>query len=226
MKRTFKLAATVIAVATLAACSSTPMKAPVTDAPAVTAIQNQKLATTFKRKGIKLEFDCGTFSSFTTGCNKAEPTAIEVTAYAESFGNSESNRETAFRVAEVKAKAKLRHFIQEDIQSSLVTKTITKNVEKANDKIKRRIAGNDVVTMDEDEAKEFNKDANIALRDNTNDVTRQVVEVVQQNASGILRGVQVADEQVVDRQTVQVTIRWDRNSEAASAFFSRRFSGR
>ena len=37
-------------------------------------------------------------------CNKTDIKGIEVTAYAPSFGNSENNRETAFKVAEMKAK--------------------------------------------------------------------------------------------------------------------------
>jgi predicted nucleic acid-binding protein len=212
----------VIAIAlALTACSSTKL-APV-DAPQVTAIGNQKLSSNFKRRGIKLEFDCGTISSFTSGCNKAEPTAIEVTAYAPSYGNSESNRETAFHVAEMNAKAKLRRFIQEDIQTSSVTNTITKNIEKANDKIKQRINDGQQVTMSEDEAKEFNKDSNTAERENANSVTRTVTENVRMNAAGILKGVKTVDETIVDRQTVQVTIRWDRDSEAASQFFANKF---
>lgn len=222
--KTLKTLALVATISSLAACSSVNLnKAPVVDAPGVTAIGNQKLTSNFKRRGIKLEFDCGTMSSFTSGCNKAEPTAIEVTAYAPSYGNSESNRESAFHVAEMNAKAKLRRFIQEDIQTSSVTNTISKNIEKANDNIKQRI-NNGNVEMSEEEASSFNKDSNIAQRENINNVTRTVTETVRMNAAGILKGVQVVDEQIVDRQTVQVTIRWDRNSEAASAFFAKRFA--
>lgn len=206
---------------TLVACSST--KFPTPDAPQVTAIGNQKLSSNFKRRGIKLEFDCGTISSFTSGCNKAEPTAIEVTAYAPSYGNSESNRETAFHVAEMNAKAKLRRFIQEDIQTSSVTNTITKNIEKANDKIKQRINDGQEVTMTDDEVKDFNKDSNMAERENVNNVTRTVTESVRMNAAGILKGVKTIDEQIVDKQTVAVTIRWDKESDSASTYFGNKF---
>jgi hypothetical protein len=44
-------------------------------------------------------------------------------------------------------------------------------------------------------------------------------ETVRTNAAGILRGVRAIDEKIVDRQTVQVTIRWDRDSERASQYF-------
>ena len=36
------------------------------------------------------------------------------------------------------------------------------------------------------------------------------------NAQGILRGVHIIDETVVDKQTVSTTIRWDKNSDKAS----------
>jgi hypothetical protein len=218
MNRSIFVAAVALA---LTACSSTKL-APV-EAPQVTTIGNQKLSSNFTRRGIKLEFDCGTISSWTSGCNKAEPTAIEVTAYAPSYGNSESNRETAFHVAEMNAKAKLRRFINEDIQTSSVSETISKNIEKANDKVKQRINDGQPVTMTEDEAKDFNKDANTAERINTNNVTRTVTEYVRMNATGILKGVKTVNESIVDKQTVAVTVRWDTDSDNASNFFANKF---
>lgn len=210
-----------ISVLALTACSST--KVATVDTPMVTAITNQKLSTNFTRRGIKLEFDCGTIDSWTKGCNKAAPTAIEVTAYAPAYGNSESNRETAFHVAEMAAKAKLRRFINEDIQTSSVSTTITSNIEKANDKIRQRINDGATVTMTEDEAREFSKQTNVADRENVNQVTRTVTEYIRMNASGILKGVKTVNESVVDRQTVEVTIRWDQKSDVAAAFFASKF---
>lgn len=211
-----KLVLATIALAVLAGCSTGPTKT--TEAPQITPIQSQKLTSNFVRKGIKLEFDCKWYS---TSCDQVEPTAIEVTAVAVSYGNSESNRETAFLVAEMNAKAKLRRFIHEDISTSSVTNTISKNVEKANDRIKQRITNGEEVTMSDDEA---SKDTNWSIRTNTNDVTRTVTETVRMNAAGILRGIKTVDERVVDRQTVQVTIRWDKNSDNAAQFFNKRFS--
>jgi len=212
MKRV--LLVTAIAL-TLSACSSVSLNK--ADNPgSMTPIHSQKLSSNFTRKGIKLEFDCGTISSWTGGCNKAEPTAIEVTAYAPSYGNSENNREQAFRVAEMRAKAKLRHFIQEDVSSSQVKTVIAKNIEKANDRIKQRISANEEVSMTDDEA---TKETNFAVRENTNDTVQTLTETVRVNAAGILRGVRSVDERIVDRQTVQVTIRWDRDGERASEFF-------
>lgn len=212
MKRV--LLATAVALM-LSACSSTKLTK-AEDPGSITPIHSQKLSSNFTRKGIKLEFDCGTISSWTSGCNKAEPTGIEVTAYAPSYGNSENNREQAFRVAEMRAKAKLRHFIHEDIQSSQTKQVIAKNIEKANDRIKQRINANEEVNMTDDEA---TKETNWAVRENTNDTVQNLTETIRVSAAGILRGVRSVDEKIVDRQTVQVTIRWDKDSERASQYF-------
>ena len=186
----------------------------------MTPIHSQKLTSNFTRKGIKLEFECafgtGMFGMTDAMCSKTDIKAIEVTAYAPSYGNSENNRENAFRVAEMRAKAKLRHFIQEDVSSSQVKTVIAKNIEKANDRIKQRISANEEVSMTDDEA---TRETNFAVRENTNDTVQTLTETVRVNAQGILRGVYVKDERIVDRQTVQVTSRWDKDSERASEYF-------
>jgi hypothetical protein len=172
-----------------------------------------------------MEWECafgtGMFGMTDAVCSKGNIRAIEVTDYAASYGNSEVQREQAFRVAEMKAKARLRHFINEDVNSSQVKSTLGRNVEKANDRLKQRISTNEEVTMSDTEA---DKETNWAVRENTNDITRTVTEIVRVNASGILRGVKTVDERIVDRQTVQVTIRWDRDSEATSQFFNKKFT--
>lgn len=213
----------VLAIAVLATGCSTvgSNKTAGVDAGPVSAINNQNLATTFERQGIKLGWDCKWFTGVTDAtCVKGDIKYIEVTGYAPSNGNSEFARETAFGIASDKAKAKLRHFIREDVYSSRVTRTMAKNVEKANDRIKNRIKSDEEVSMSEDEA---SKDTNYAIRENANDTVRSVAEVIRVEASGILKGVRAVKHQVVDRQTVAVTIRWDRDSENASEFFSKKF---
>ncbi len=209
----------------LAGCSTTK-KPEVVEAPQVSAIGNQKLESSFKRRGIKIEYDCawgtGMFGLTDRFCTKTELKSIEVTAYAPSFGNSEVLRENAFRVAEDQSKAKLVRFLREDITSNAVTKTISKNIEKANDRLKQQLSLSETVAMSEEDA---NKDTNYAVRENTNNTTREFVETVQTQAAGILRGVYVKDETIVDRQTVGVTIRWDRDSQN-SARDIRRVMGR
>lgn len=216
MKRV--LLATAVAVM-LSACSSTKVNR-AEDPGSITPVHSQKLSSNFKRKGIKLEFDCafgtGAFGLTDAMCSKTDVKAIEVTAYAPSFGNSENNRENAFRVAEMRAKAKLRHFINEDVQSSQTKQVIAKNIEKANDRIKQRISANEEISMSDDEA---TKETNWAIRENTNNTVQTLTEVVRVNAQGILRGVVVKEEIIVDRQTVQVTIRWDKDSDRAGEFF-------
>lgn len=216
MKRV--LLVTAIAL-TLSACSSVSLNK--ADNPgSMTPIHSQKLSSNFTRKGIKLEYECafgtGMFGMTDAMCSKTDIKAIEVTAYAPSYGNSENNRENAFRVAEMRAKAKLRHFIQEDVSSSQVKTVIAKNIEKANDRIKQRISANEEVNMTDDEA---TKETNWAIRENTNDTVQTLTETVRVNAAGIMRGVRAVDERIVDRQTVQVTIRWDKDSERASQYF-------
>lgn len=218
----YKLSVIAVALA-LTACGSTKVNTSSVSPGEVTAINAQKLTTNFKRQGIKLEWECawgtGAFGLTDSMCVKGDLKAVEVTAYATSNGNSENNRETAFKVAEMKAKAKLRHFIHEDITSTNVVNTVAKNVEKANDRIKSKITGEDV-SMSDDEA---TKDTNYAVRENTNDTVRTLTESIRKQASGILKGVQVVDEKIVDRQTVGVTIRWDQNSEQASNILARKF---
>jgi predicted nucleic acid-binding protein len=149
--------------------------------------------------------------------------AIEVTAYATSNGNSENLREAAFQVAEDKARGKLQEFIESDIKTSRVTNTLTKNVEKANDRIKQRISNGEEVAMSDTDA---DKDTNFTVRENSNDVARQITDTIRVNSAGIQRGVRTVDEKIVDRQTVQVTIRWDRDSYEFSSSLKSKFSAR
>ena len=217
-----KLTALVLALA-LVGCSSTKQAASI-EGGQITAINAQKLTTNFKRKGVKLEWECawgtGAFGLTNAMCVKGDIKAIEVTSYATSNGNSENNRETAFKVAEMKAKAKLRHFIHEDVYSSTVQNTMAKNVEKANDRIKNRIKSDEDVAMSDEDS---SKDTNFAIRENSNDTVRTVTESIRTQAQGILKGIQIADESIVDRQTVAVTIRWDKDSEASAKYFSKKF---
>lgn len=210
MKLTYLVLATALV---LSACSTTK-KSETVESPSVTAIGNQKLTSEFKRRGIKIEYNCawgtGMFGLTDSFCSKTDLKSIEVTSYAPSFGNSEVLRENAFRVAEDQAKAKLIRFLREDIQTNSVTKTISKNIEKANDRVKQRLTATEDVSMSEEDA---SKDTNYAIRENTNNTTREFVDTVRNQAAGILKGVYVSDERVVDRQTVQVVIRWDRDSQ-------------
>jgi len=217
-----RVLSTIAIAAMLTACSSAPKIGGETNS-AMTPITSQKLATSFKRQGVKLEWDCafgtGAFGLTDAMCVRGDIKSVEVTAYATSNGNSENNREAAFKVTEMKAKAKLRHFIYEDINSTSVTNTMVKNVEKANDNIKSKIKVDEVALSDD----ESDKDANISVRENTNDTVRTLNETIRSQAQGILKGVYIKDEDIVDRQTVKVTIRWDKDSGRGSEQLNRIF---
>lgn len=209
-----KLKIAILTVTLLLTACGTTKKSDGIEGGQITAINTQKLTSNFKRKGIKLEYDCAFGTGlFEATCVRGDIKAVEVTAYAPSYGNSEVNREVAFKVAEDQAKSKLIRFLKEDINTTAVTKTISKNIEKANDRIKQRIKNDQDVEMSDEDAA---KDTNYAIRENTNETTRILTETIRAQANGILRGIQVVDEDIVDRQTVKVTIRWDRESGNAA----------
>jgi hypothetical protein len=205
----------------LGACSSTKI-AGNDNTGSLTPVNAQKLTTNFNRKGVKLEWDCvwGT-GMFDSTCVKGDIKSIEVTAYATSFGSTESNREEAFKKAKMLAQGKLSRFIKEDINTSSVVNTFAKNVEKANDILKSKITM-DEVQLSEDEANKEKND-NTSTRTNTNETVHTMTESVRSQSQSIQRGVYVKDETIVDRQTVQVTIRWDKDSQAASKHFEKIF---
>lgn len=214
------------AAAFLTACGSTNPVTRSTDPGSITPLSAQRLSTSFARQGIKMEWECtwgtGMFGITDRMCNRGDIRAIEVTDYAPSFGNSEVQREQAFRAAEIKAKARLRHFINEDVNSSQVKSTLGRNVEKANDRIKQRIATNEEVAMNDTDV---DRETNWAVRENTTNTVQSMTETVRTNAAGILRGLYVKEANIVDRQTVKVTLRWDKDSERASDYFRNRFRG-
>lgn len=207
----------------LAGCSSTSKNASVESAP-ITAINTQKLTSSFKRQGIKIEWSCafgtGMFGLSDAMCVKGEIQAIEVTGYANSFGNSEALRERAFIAAEMDAKARLIRFMNEGVSSSNFSNTVTKNVEKAQDRIKNRISADEAVEMSDQDA---GKDTNFAVRENNNEVVRTLSESIRNNAEGKIRGAMLKDADIIDRQTVRAVIRWDHSTDRAALYMRKRF---
>jgi hypothetical protein len=182
-----------------------------TEAVNFTPLAQQNLTTTFKRGDIKFDWDCnGKVTK--TQCTNGSPNSIEVTAYATSNGAGDMAREVAFRVAEAKAKAKLRHFLHEEVTSSRVITTLSKNLEKADDRLRNGLSPS-TTSMSDDEAL---RDSSYVIRENTNSVARTMTETIRARASGIMRGIYVHEAKVVDKQTVGVTIRWDKNSDQFS----------
>jgi hypothetical protein len=201
-----------LAIASLVGCSSTKRGEGELD-----PIRSQKLSTSFKSDTIKIETDC---SWYTINKSDCAIISIESTGTASSNGNTESNLRTALIRAGDKARANVRHFIQEDISSSRVNNTIAKNVEKANDRLKSRTNIGEEVKMSDTDAE---KDTNYSIRENSNDTAYQLTESIRVNASGILRGFRVAKQEVVGKQAVTVTIRWDKESERTSNSLRKQF---
>jgi hypothetical protein len=204
----------------LAGCSSAPKKEGLEAGP-ITPISAQQLSTSFKRQGVKIEWDCAWGTGlFESTCVKNSIKSIEVTGYASSFGNSEVMREQAFKVAHDTALDKLIRFVRQDIVSTRVTATMSKNIEKAQDRVKHRIKADEEISMSDDEA---SKDTNWAVRENTNNTVRDLNETIRTNAQGVIRGARSVDEKIVDRQTVAVTLRWDANGDKAAEYLRKRF---
>ncbi len=204
-----------------AGCSTTPTKDGV-DPGHITSINAQTLTSSFSRNSIKVEWDCmfGTGFSQTT-CVQTKIKSITVTGYAPSFGASDALRESAFRVSHDMALDKLIRFIKQDINSTRVTNTMAKNIEKAADRTKTRIVAGEEVEMSDTDAA---KDTNYAVRENTNDTVRAFTEIIRTNANGIVRGAQIVEEKVVDRQTVATTIKWDAKTSTAVRNLRKQFN--
>lgn len=218
-------------IASLGACSSAkkveeipPSKA--SDSSPMSPMINQKLTTSFVRQGIKLEWGCSKKSLIMRDCTETDLKSIEVTAYAPSFGTSDNARERAFEVAEMNAKAKLRHFMHEDVSSNRVVNTLTRSVEKSNDVLLAKVdPGNpEAVEFSDEEGERTKSNPSIATRQSINRSVRILTETVRTNAQGILRGVYVTDGKIVDRQTVAITIRWDKDSDRAAGIMRRTFT--
>ena len=128
-------------------------------------------------------------------------------------------RDNAFEVAEMRALDRLVRFVRQDVSSQRTVSTMAKNLEVAKDRINQRIEGDTVAMTD----KETEKQGNFAVRENTNDAVRNVVSTIRNNAQGIIRGARPINQKIVDRQTVSVTIRWDKHSADAVINMQKRY---
>lgn len=180
-------------------------------------IRNQKLSTSFKQDTIRIETDCAWYTPFKSDC---EIVSIEAIGTAATNGNTESNRRTALIRAGDRARAQVAHFMKEEVTSSRVQNTLAKNVEKASDRMKSRTTTGEVVAMSDSDAE---KDTNHSIRENSNDTAYQLSETIRVNADARLRGFKVIKQEVVGKQEVAVTIRWDKDSERTSNNLRKKF---
>lgn len=213
MKRSI-LALAVAATLGMTACSSTKTAVDVSNkgtaipAGSQQAISEQRLASEFKRQGVKVVYSLS-----------GEVEAIETTGYAPVWGNSQNAAREAFRVAELEAKKSLNDFInKETIQSSTSVQMISKNLEKARDNKTNNFATNknrDTVASvtSDDDAKadgEVNREENTAIRQDALEIATRVNTTITTKNRGILGGLYLVEGDVInDGKTVRVVYRWD-----------------
>jgi hypothetical protein len=214
MKRSI-LALAVVATFGMTACSSTKTSADVTDrgttisAGPQQAISEQRLASDFKRQGVKVIYSL-------TGNLEA----IETVGYAPVWGNSQNAAREAFRVAELEAKKSLNDFInKETIRSTTSVQMISKNLEKATDNKANNFATNKnrdtvaSIASDDETAKadgEVNREENTAVRRDALEIASRVNTTITTKNQGILGGLYLVEGDVInDGKTVRVVYRWD-----------------
>jgi len=201
-------------VISLVGCSSAPKKGEGEIEP----IRSQKMSTSFHNDMIKIETDCAWYKPFKTDC---EIVSITSSATVSTFGNSSNNRTQAVTRARMQALANVAHFMNEEITSNKTTSTIAKNIEKANDRLKSHMTEGDTVSMSDTEAE---KDTNFSIRENSNDTAVNLTENIRNNAQARLRGFYPIKQEVTGPQDVTVTIRWDRESDMATAAMRKKFN--
>lgn len=213
MKKTL-IALGIIGVITLGGCSSTKQSNVGTGgsipAGQQQAISEQRLASDFKRQGVRVIYS--TFGNLE---------AIETTGYAPVWGSSQNAAREAYRAAELEAKKALNDFInKEQIRSTVSLNMISRNLEKARDNKVNNFATNrnrDQVTAltDDDEAGGTNNQQNTATRDDALSIASRVNTNITIRSQGILNGLRLVEgEAINDGRTVRVVYRWDaRNDE-------------
>ena len=215
MKKKIVVTAISLALLQLTGCSSTKMQAVNPGQSAVTAISEQRLASSeFKRQGVKIFYTLG-----------GSLEAIESTGYAPVWGNSENAARESYRVAELEAKKALNDFInKETITSTVSVKMISQNLEQARDKKTNNFSSNragnsdELVAIDEEVDRERNvqntRDENVAVRNDALKVSSQVNTTITNTNQGILGGLYMVDSQAINNgKNVRVVMRWDRKHE-------------
>ena len=215
MKKKIVVTAISLALLQLTGCGSTKMEAINTGPSAVTAISEQRLASSeFKRQGVKIFYTLG-----------GSLEAIESTGYAPVWGNSENAARESYRVAELEAKKALNDFInKETITSTVSVKMISQNLEQARDKKTNNFSSNragnsdELVAIDEEVDREKNvqntRDENVAVRNDALKVSSQVNTTITNTNQGILGGLYMVDSQAINNgKNVRVVMRWDRKHE-------------
>lgn len=190
----------VVAVAlALSACASKP--------PKVDTVREEELSTNFVAEGIKVTSSgCGTMSKmFGRTCKIVR---IDSVATAPTNGGSNNNRESGMIVACDKALANVSHWMGQRVESDRTT---------------RRVGiANEVSQSKETQSNNRDEGASESSnRENVNDVKTEVTTLVRVNSKRFLTGWFTVNQDVVGKQEVKCTKRWDQtNTELLNTFTS------
>jgi len=192
----------IVAIAlTLGACSSNPTK--------VDTVRDEELSTDFVAEGIKVTSSgCGTMSKmFGRSCKVVR---IDSTSTAPTNGGTNNNRESGFVVACDKALANVSHWMGQRIESDRSTRRVSQANEISNSKESQSNKGEE-------------GSGESSVRENANDIKTEVTTVVRVNSKRYLTGWYTAQQEVIGKQEVKCTKRWDAtNTELLKTFTSAR----
>ena len=176
----------------LGACSNRPLK--------VDTVREEELSTDFVAEGIKVTSSgCGTLSQLVGRTCKV--VRIDSTATAPTNGGSNNNRESGMIVACDKALANVSHWMGQKVESDRTTRRVGQSTEISQSK-ETQNSSRDVGA---------NESSN---RENANDIKTEVTTVVRVNSKRFLTGWFTVDQEVVGKQEVKCTKRWDATNNA------------
>ena len=176
----------------LGACSNRPLK--------VDTVREEELSTDFVAEGIKVTSSgCGTLSQLVGRTCKV--VRIDSTATAPTNGGSNNNRESGMIVACDKALANVSHWMGQKVESDRTTRRVGQSTEISQSK-ETQNSSRDVGA---------NESSN---RENANDIKTEVTTVVRVNSKKFLTGWFTVDQEVVGKQEVKCTKRWDATNNA------------
>ena len=184
----------------LGACASRP--------PKVDTVREEELSTDFVAEGIKVTSSgCGRLSKLVGRTCSIE--RIESVATAPTNGGSNNNRESGLIVACDKALANVSHWMGQRVES---------------DRTRRRVGiANEVSQSKESQSSNRDEGASESSnRENANDIKTEVTTVVRVNSKRYLTGWFTAEQEVVGKQEVKCTKRWDATNNALLNTFNTR----
>jgi len=185
----------VLAIATLAslaACGNRPLK--------VDTVREEELSTDFVAEGIKVTSSgCGTVSRLLG--RSCQIVRIESTATAPTNGGSTNNRETGLSVACDKALANVSHWMGQRVESDRTTRRVSQATEVS--------ASTETQNSDRDVGATESSN-----RENGNDIKTEVTTVVRVNSKRFMTGWFTTDQEVIGKQEVKCTKRWDATNTA------------